>query len=898
MKEKIAVDIIPLVAACFVSSQDQLFIHSSKCLHRMLVIFKERPEVFEDHAERIAVTVLNVFRRAAAQQGLSGRLQRMAAARGLGVPGGSEIVGTCTKTLATLLRKRVSSDWFNRVHDKQLSEIEDVDMSIAKTALKSTFLEALVGQIHASLDHDGLRPSSLLLLSRVLLHQKVEIPAVYECVERVGEVLIRGGDTITSKRCAQIYVEFMMDYPHEDKALQNKLTFLVRNLGFNEEGGRRSVINALYMVVNQFPVELLTKRFGALIFVPVVARLPQETDDQARKMLEVLILALFGRVDKNTRNQLLALALRWKTSDKALLKIALAELLALVPSIEGEKSLERFGEFVPVLRQLLPTDDSAMDNGEVGPVSAPAPKDAVHWRLVYSVMRAFEKFACFVTPAELDRLSSKKSPIAADVTGFWNDLVGKAIANHPHPWVRAVALRTLQSYLTNRSADEIKPGKHCLMAGQEVMPFATMRNLCSIFASGDLEKHPDLVAPLMRTTLGMVQLALGAPWLAALSNEETVATKEEEKLEMKLESMKEVDANANVDGADNVNLHEEMEIEEGVEIEYEDEDMADVGNDQASAKEIDQDEEKDQEIQEEVPEVFDPQSMQPKDASDGEQEDETVEKPEDEENVEDLVKETPQEATANLEEDLKPSLFEKFLAADAKAVQADDLRLVVDAPTKQEVACSKMSIEAAAAHLHHCRVKYAVVRLSYIARRYLASPQTHVVALASIFRLFGAMASELCPEQVEALVDPFVGPLYRALSLANKDTQVQVGDITTTQQLLSLNNTERREVLANLAQQALDVIESHCTSSSSAYGQAIARARNVTAHKRRDRAVKLRQDKIARPEVHAQRKIKKHAKGKERRKRNLDQKVLETKGGYDGSKKRIALAMRKMDKWD
>eukprot|EP00425_Heterocapsa_triquetra_P019287 CAMPEP_0195126254 /NCGR_PEP_ID=MMETSP0448-20130528/134571_1 /TAXON_ID=66468 /ORGANISM="Heterocapsa triquestra, Strain CCMP 448" /LENGTH=49 /DNA_ID= /DNA_START= /DNA_END= /DNA_ORIENTATION= len=49
--------------------------------------------------------------------------------------------------------------------------------------------------------------------------------------------MVAGADKKVAQTCAQIYVDFMLDYPHEPKAMQQRLQFLVRNLGYAEDGG-------------------------------------------------------------------------------------------------------------------------------------------------------------------------------------------------------------------------------------------------------------------------------------------------------------------------------------------------------------------------------------------------------------------------------------------------------------------------------------------------------------------------------------------------------------------------------------------------------------------------------------------------------------------------------------
>ncbi|CAE7637761.1 utp20 [Symbiodinium sp. KB8] len=68
----------------------------------------------------------------------------------------------------------------------------------------------------------------------------------------------------------------MLDYPHEHKAMQLRITHLLKNLGYAEEGGRRAALNCLYLVVLHFPEVELSTKWGSLIFAATAARLPQD----------------------------------------------------------------------------------------------------------------------------------------------------------------------------------------------------------------------------------------------------------------------------------------------------------------------------------------------------------------------------------------------------------------------------------------------------------------------------------------------------------------------------------------------------------------------------------------------------------------------------------------------
>ncbi|OLP96624.1 U3 small nucleolar RNA-associated protein 20 [Symbiodinium microadriaticum] len=112
------------------------------------------------------------------------------------------------------------------------------------------------------------------------------------CGPGVQEKCAQGLDTpppqplnYASQQCAQIFVDFMLDYPHEHKAMQLRITHLLKNLGYAEEGGRRAALNCLYLVVLHFPEVELSTKWGSLIFAATAARLPQESDPTAHQML-------------------------------------------------------------------------------------------------------------------------------------------------------------------------------------------------------------------------------------------------------------------------------------------------------------------------------------------------------------------------------------------------------------------------------------------------------------------------------------------------------------------------------------------------------------------------------------------------------------------------------------
>eukprot|EP00930_Biecheleria_cincta_P042397 TRINITY_DN29176_c0_g1_i1.p1 TRINITY_DN29176_c0_g1~~TRINITY_DN29176_c0_g1_i1.p1 ORF type:complete len:3801 (-),score=763.37 TRINITY_DN29176_c0_g1_i1:725-11332(-) len=512
MAQRLEEVLVPATVRCFCSRQDRLFVASAKCLAMLRGFFASRPEILGAHGAEIARTVLKTFETVAGAPVLSQHLRAKAKLRGLQQAGAEAVLATCTRLLSSLLNNRQSAEWFKSLGEETMpssakaqeegtkilrkggTDLRKFDLDKKKRAAttleKSTFFDALVLHIQNALEAPTMQPAVLQLLRRVLLRNRVLSAAVYQCVDTVGEVMIAGSDKRIAQQCAQIFVDFMLDYPHEAKALELRMSHLLKNLGYAEEGGRRAVLNCLYLVVLHFPETELSTKWGGLIFVSAAARLPQEPDPTAHRMLHVLIRTLLTRVNPSSRDKLLQLALPWGKSAKRALHAALAESLGLFAesSSAGPSGTTASGHFVRVAIQALA---KVLNNAESPPEEVSTGTQT--WQLAYSACRGFERLLSSVPPlmtvsllkessvsststatvAELSVNMPRKTCKRAGVCGYdppssttqqdtglvaetpgnalqylWRFLLAgpKVLTDQDrHPWLIAVALRVLES---------------------------------------------------------------------------------------------------------------------------------------------------------------------------------------------------------------------------------------------------------------------------------------------------------------------------------------------------------------------------------------------------------------------------------------------------------------------
>eukprot|EP00928_Gymnodinium_smaydae_P001886 TRINITY_DN10671_c3_g1_i1.p1 TRINITY_DN10671_c3_g1~~TRINITY_DN10671_c3_g1_i1.p1 ORF type:complete len:955 (+),score=232.42 TRINITY_DN10671_c3_g1_i1:389-3253(+) len=940
---KMQEEIVPAVVSCFSSRQDKLFVASARCLAQLRGLYAARPEVLGAHGALIAKTVLKTFEIVAAAPQLSQHLQAKLRARGLSIANSAAVLATSTRLLSALLNNRQSVEWFKplgeeRVALPQLGKDGEAgeDTRFNRDALatskrrkaaadslsQSNFFDALVTHIRTALDQPQMQSSALQLLRRVLLRNRMLSAAVYQCMDSVGEIMIASADKRAAQQCAQIYVDFMLDYPHEPKAMQGRLSMLVRNLGYAEESGRQAALNCLYLVATHFPEEELASRWGTLIFAGAVARLPQETDPVCHQMLHVLLKQLLGRVGASGRQKMLDLALSWARSPKVGLHLALAESLGLfaeaaAASGGGTAAIAIAQQIPPALESLLPRTEQQKDL-LASAAGAPSPS----WRLGYAVSRAFERLLTSFPPQSLEQLPrsplalSKESSDAAkekkksegDDSGdtrqkagagraskaprealflLWRFLLGGRDAftkEERHSWIIAVALRLAEA----QAARCTEPGRAALwfageaasgasLAPSAVSASALVRALEGLLSDDRLEKEASLAPLAVRALCGLTKLVLQYPEIMPEGSWEDLQPEGD-------------GDDASKDGSDAgddaMSVEDVPDAEDGTAAEPAN--TADVESVPAPAapapaaaadangtsRPNDEEAEK-KESDQEANDQDDKMGEEDEDDAESKDEEEK-EKEEDEDEEEDPVADAAggaQDAVEG-ERNLGPSLYDAVTSAPAEPSNAGRV-----------AAAAGRSAEEL---LRRSRLHWLVVRMSQRARGLLARPSQAVVRIVSMLRFFTALAEVLPADLLAELLEPLLSPAYRCTSAfaLPPGTASTLPSVQGLEDVLNLGAAHQMEFLGQLAQACLDAISTSMTEAgrASQLNASLAKVRRAVEKARAERSQRRRLLPVTDPEAAAKQrrtKIKKKQEGKKRKVQNL---IKSTKGGSGGTR--------------
>lgn len=290
-----------------------------------------------------------------------------------------------------------------------------------------------------------------------------------------------------------LFVDFMLDYPHEQKALQHRMNHLLKNLGYAEEGGRRAALNCLYLVVLHFPEAQLSS-WSSLIFAAAAARLSAETDATAHQMLHVLILSLLRKINASSRERLLDLVLKWRLSAPTVL----AECLGLfVEAVPRETSESLVSSVLQALAQLCKGSES----------TAPPP-----WQVSYAIFKSFERILSSVSPMLLtSMMDASDSDPGASLKYLWCQLLGAdAFSDSRHAWQISVALRCLELQSAKWRGNSAQGWLQC-----EVTSYGLLGALQQLVTSKRIEVDTSLAPLAVKALRNLLVLVLHHPELVA-----------------------------------------------------------------------------------------------------------------------------------------------------------------------------------------------------------------------------------------------------------------------------------------------------------------------------------------------------------------------------------------------
>ncbi|KAI8920655.1 armadillo-type protein [Entophlyctis helioformis] len=272
------------------------------------------------------------------------------------------------------------------------------------------------------------RQTTTFSLIRAIIGRKIVVKEIYDLMDVVVRLLVTSQSDQVRELSRQAYMQFLLDYPHGHARFRKQMTYMIKNLEYEHETGRASILEVLNLAVTKF-ADTIVAEYAEMLFLALVVTLVNDASANCRRMSALLIGALLKRLDVQGAEKSLALV------DKC------RPVVGLVVQAFGERSrrwipamvahlASSLAEVVAELDELMEAAAEAADGGDLDAEEA---KVSVLWELGYYSLNTFVQI-CTVLPEMLD----SRTPESATIWECTSRLL-----LHPHQWIRSLTAKLL-----------------------------------------------------------------------------------------------------------------------------------------------------------------------------------------------------------------------------------------------------------------------------------------------------------------------------------------------------------------------------------------------------------------------------------------------------------------------
>lgn len=284
--------------------------------------------------------------------------------------------------------------------------------------VKDSTIGYMLTRIKVDLEEPHRQANAFTFLKSVMT-RKIVISEVYELMDMIATIMVTNQTRFVRDTCRSLYFQFLMDYPQGQGRLKKQLAFLVKNLGYTHESGRKSVLDVIHQIVTKIG-DNLVQEVVEMFFVPLVLVLVNDDSADCREMTGALLKEVIRRSDSERQQSFLQLLRAWVDQDQQQLLVRVSlQTYGLFFDVVGVKGKKEVAMLTARLRELL---SKAVDDDS---------EDQTEWELVYFGLQLWSKLSQLFP----------ETVLAASSADMWQAVRG--CLRFPHAWIRLTSARLL-----------------------------------------------------------------------------------------------------------------------------------------------------------------------------------------------------------------------------------------------------------------------------------------------------------------------------------------------------------------------------------------------------------------------------------------------------------------------
>ena len=324
------------------------------------------------------------------------------------------------------------SEAFNLIRNSTSSNTEQAQAAIKfltailrerpRVVLKETSLAYLLKRLKPDLEEPDRQGVTFNFLKAVV-GRKIMIPEVYEILDTVAAMMVTNQSESARTLARAVYFQFLLNYPQSKGRLEKQLSFLVKNLDYKHAEGRRSVMEAIHMLLSRSGDGLVPELMGSF-FVPLTLVIVNDESPDCRNIAGELIKELFKRAGNSETRNSLSLLRTWLTQDER--------------PLLGRVALQVYGLILEENSSVVEQDVSMLQDQAVA-ILRDGLDDAAQadWEVMYFAIQLASKMCS----------SFAGVMFGTNVQGLW-DCIFQCL-QFPHAWIKLASAKLLGLFFSD-----------------------------------------------------------------------------------------------------------------------------------------------------------------------------------------------------------------------------------------------------------------------------------------------------------------------------------------------------------------------------------------------------------------------------------------------------------------
>ena len=172
------------------------------------------------------------------------------------------------------------------------------------------------------------RQSAVFAVLKAVLARQFMTPEVYDVMDKVLDILVTSQSTHVQELCRGALMTFLLDYPQGKMRIKQYMAFLARNVEYEHESGRVSVMAFLSAIFSKFADDLV-EQYADTFFLALIGRLANDDSSKCRSIAGVLLKELFEKLHQAKRLKICHLLEDWVNQRKLNAQLAATSLSVL-----------------------------------------------------------------------------------------------------------------------------------------------------------------------------------------------------------------------------------------------------------------------------------------------------------------------------------------------------------------------------------------------------------------------------------------------------------------------------------------------------------------------------------------------------------------------------------------